>query len=169
MGDRGQQGPALQLVVFGIDGQRYGLPLAEVERVLPMVAVSPLPEAPPVARGVINLHGRVVPVVDIRRRFDHPARDYGLTARLLVARTPRRTLALPVDEALGVQEVPHEAVAAPAAVLPGIGRLAGIAALADGLLFIHDLDTFLSLDEERQLDGALAKHRPLSTEDRPTS
>lgn len=149
------QAHLLRLVVFVIGGQRYALSLPAVERVLPMVAVSPLPRAPTVALGVINLHGRVVPVLDIRRRFGLPPRDFGLTAHLLVARTPRRTVALPVDEALGVSEIPAEAVAPAEAVLPGIGHVAGLVALGDGLLFIHDLDTFLSLDEERQLTEAL--------------
>jgi purine-binding chemotaxis protein CheW len=62
---------------------------------------------------------------------------------------------LPVDEILGVQEVPSENVTLPDAVLPGTGLVAGIAALSDGVLLIHDLDTFLSLDEEQRLTEAL--------------
>ena len=144
----------LQLVVFIAEGQRYALPLLTVQRVLPMVAVSPLPKGPAIALGVINLHGQVVPVLDIRRRFGLPPRDYGLTGHLLVARTSRRTLALAVDEALGVSEVAGEAVTQPDAVLPGIGHVAGIVTLSDGLLFIHDLEGFLSLDEEQRLTEA---------------
>lgn len=157
--DPALQSPVLRLVIFSLDGQRYSLPISTAERVLPMIAVSPLPQAPAVALGVVNLHGKVVPVLDIRRRFGFPARDYGLAAHLLLARTSRRTLALPVDEVLGVQEVAAEAVTPPDAVLPGIGHVAGIVALADGLLFVHDLDTFLSLDEERQLTEALEEMR----------
>ena len=145
----------LPLVVFTLDGQRYGLPLDAVERVLPMVAISPLPRAPAIALGVINLHGRALPVLDIRRRFGLPSREYGVDARLLVARTIRRTMALPVDEVFGVREVRAETVAPPDAVLPGLAQVAGIAALPDGLLFIYDLDAFLSLDEEQRLAGAL--------------
>ena len=143
------------LVVFGIEGQRYALPLHAVERVLPMVAVSPLPQAPAVALGVMNLHGQVLPVLDLRRRFGLPPRDYGLTARLLVTRTGRRILALAVDEVLEVREVTPETITRPDAVLPGIGHLAGIVALVDGLLFIHDLEACLSLDEEQRLATAL--------------
>jgi purine-binding chemotaxis protein CheW len=153
--DHAFQGAVLRLVVFVIEEQRYALPLAAVERILPMVAVSPLPEAPAVALGVINVHGQVLPVLDIRRRFGLPPRDYDLRSHLLLARTSRRTLALPVDEVLGVSEVAAEAVAPPDAILPGIGHVAGIVALADGLLFIHDLDAFLSLDEERRLTESL--------------
>lgn len=158
---RGATAAALQrpvsLVVFRLEGQRYAFQTFAVERVLPMVALAPLPKAPAVTLGVINLHGTVIPVLDIRLRFGFPPRDYGITAHLLVARTSRRTLAVPVDEVVGVQEVTVDTVTAPAAVLPGIGHVAGIVALADGLLFIHDLDTFLSLEEERELTTALER------------
>lgn len=147
--------PGLKLVVFAAESERYALRLPVVERVLPMVAVSPLPKAPAVALGVINLHGTVVPVLDIGRRLGLRPREYGLTAHLLVARTSGRIVAFPVDEVLGVSEVAAEAITPPAAILPGIGHVEGIVALADGLLFIHDLERFLSLDEERRLDEAL--------------
>lgn len=149
------QSLVLQLVVFVIEEQQYALPLPAVERVLPIVAVSPLPQAPPIALGVINLHGKVLPVLDVRRRLGFPPRPYGLAAHLLVARTRRRTLVLPVDEVLGVRAVAADAVTSPDAVLPGIGHVAGLVTLADGLLFIHDLEAFLSLDEERRLTGAI--------------
>lgn len=145
----------LNLVVFDLEGQRYALRLAAVERVLPMVFVAPLPKAPAIALGVINFHGAVVPVVDIRRRLGFPSHDYDLTAHLLVARTSHRRLAVPVDQVLGVSEITAEAVMLPDAVLPGVAHVAGIVALADGLLFVHDLDTFLSLDEEQQITEAL--------------
>jgi purine-binding chemotaxis protein CheW len=153
--DPGPQSSALQLVVFVVEGQRYGLPVAAVERVLPMVAVSLLPQAPAITLGVINLHGQILPVLDLRRRFGLPPRVYGLAARLFVVRTSRRTLALPVEEVLGVQDVAREAATPPEAVLPGIEHLSGIVALADGLLFIHDLEACLSLEEEGQLSQAL--------------
>jgi purine-binding chemotaxis protein CheW len=143
------------LVVFDLDGQRYGLPVAAVDRALPMVSVSLLPQGPAIALGVINLHGQVLPVLDLRRRFRLPSCEYGLNARLLVVRTSRRVLALPVDEVLGVREVAMEAVAPPEAVLPGIEHVSGIVALADGLLFIHDVEACLSLEEEQQLTQAL--------------
>jgi purine-binding chemotaxis protein CheW len=151
----GLEGPSLALVVFDVDGQRYALHLAAVERAIPMVAVSPLPDAPAIALGVINLHGTVIPVVDLRRRLGCPPRDYGLTTHLLVARTKHRRLAVPVDQVLGVREVAATSVTRPDAVLAGLAHVSGIVALSDGLLFIHDLDGFLSLDEGRQLAEAM--------------
>lgn len=89
----------LDLVVFVIDGQRYALSLGAVERVLPMVAVSPLPAGPAIALGVINVHGTIVPVVDVRRRFGLPARDFGVTRswrKTSAARSRRGTKGTPV-------------------------------------------------------------------------
>jgi len=146
---------SLQLVVFRLEAQLYALPLDAVERVLPMVAVSSLPQAPSLVLGVINWHGQVVPVLDLRRRLGYPACEYGLGAHLLVARTPLRRLALPVDAVLDVWAVAATAVTAPQSVLPGISHVAGTVALGDGLLFIHNLDTCLALEEERQLTVAL--------------
>lgn len=145
------------LVLFSLDGQRYGLPLAAIERVLPMVSVSPLPGCPNAVLGAVNVHGDVIPVLDIRRRLGLHAGDYGPAARLLVARTKHRVVALPVDDVSGVAEVPLGSVVPPDAVFPGIGQVSGIAALADGLLLIHDLDTFLSIEEERQMAEALGE------------
>lgn len=146
--------PLIPLVVFVVEGVRYGVPLSSAERAFRMVAVSPLPGSPRVVLGGINLHGRAVAVVDLRRRFGLPARDYGAAARLLVVRTPRRRLAIAADDVLGVAEVDAEAITSRTS-LPGAGPVAGVAALPDGLLIIQDLDAFLTLDEERQLDRAL--------------
>ena len=143
------------VVVFVLEGARYAVPLQATERALRMVAISPLPGAPQMLAGVINLHGRVVPVVDLRRRLGLPPREYGSAAHLLVVKSPRRTLALPADEVLGLRAFPKGAVAPSERVTPGLGAVAGIAALPDGLVFIHDLEAFLTADEERGLDQAL--------------
>lgn len=147
--------PGPRLVVFTVEGNRYAVPLSSVERVLLMVAVQPVPGAPRVVLGAINLAGRVVPVVDLRRRLGLPSREYGLDAHLLIVQTARRTLALTADEAIGLAEVDAASVAPTEVVLPGLGRIAGIAALPDGLLFIHDIEAFLTPEEERELGQAL--------------
>ena len=153
--DSPPRNPFLSMALFRLDEQRYALPLAAVERVLPMVAVSPLPQTPAIALGVINVHGTVIPVLDFRRRVNLPSREIGISGHLLIARTARRTVGLPVDEVLGAMEVDAQTVTGPQTVLPGIGQVTGIATLADGLLFIYDLDAFLSLEEELQLADAL--------------
>lgn len=149
--------PAVQtqgtpLVVFLLDGQRYGLDVERVERVLPQVALAPFPKAPAIVSGVFDLHGRLVPVVNVRRRFRLPERAPGVADQLLVVRSAQRRLALAVDAVEPVIHATPGELTAPDAVVPGLEFVRGIARLPTlGIIFVHDLDRFLSLDEEAQL------------------
>jgi purine-binding chemotaxis protein CheW len=138
----------MNLVAFEIDGRRWALELGTVERVLAMVAIGELPRAPDGVVGAVNVHGEVVPVLDLGARFGLEARERGPEAQLVLARTATRRVAVPVDQALGVLEADVIAEAAP--------PVAGVAALEDGLLVIHDLEAFLSAEQEAQLADALA-------------
>ena len=105
--------------------------------------------------GVINARGRIIPVVDVRKHFRYPAREISVDDRFIIAHTTRRTVALVVDAVLGVRELAAgELVAKPdLSFAPG---LQGVAKMKDGLILIHDLDRFLSLDEESALDAAIS-------------
>ena len=143
------------VVVFTLADQRYGLPLARVKRSIRVVAITPLPEAPPIVLGVIDLAGVIIPVIDIRKRFGHPSRDIHLSDHLIVATTSRRTIALLVDEAKGVIEISSETYSPAEKILPGLKLFDGAGSLMDGLVLIHDLERLLSLDEEASIDRAL--------------
>ncbi len=143
------------VVVLMLDDIRYALALTSVERVVRGVEVTPLPDAPDIVLGVINVQGRVVPVVDIRRRFRLPARAISVGDQLVIAHTPRRCLALLADAVQGVVECPAGDIVIPDDILPDLHYVTGVARLADGLILIHDLDGFLALDEERALEQAL--------------
>ncbi len=149
-----------QVVEVWIEDQRYGLPLERVEQVLPMVWVAPLPKAPEMVVGVINLHGAVLPVLDIRKRFGLPERRWGLTTRLVVVQLAHARIAVPVDEVVGVRD--HFVDVRLPDPLPqsGDGCISGIVGLSDGLLFLCDLEAFLSLDEQHQLTVALDRGTP---------
>jgi purine-binding chemotaxis protein CheW len=151
-----------QLVALRAHGQRWALPLSIVERVVAMVAVSVLPLAPSGVRGAINVHGEIVPVLDLAARFGLPAGERGPDAQLVLARTRRRTVAVEVDEAIGVMAVEPAAIAAGERLPRDLAAapVAGVAALRDGLLVIHDLDAFLTDAEEERLDRALAEAAP---------
>jgi len=153
--EQASQGKVLKLVIFLLDQQRYGLRLECVERVLPMVALNSLPEAPSIALGVFNYHGRIIAALDLRSRFGRPSREARLDDHLLLANTRQQTVALPVDQVRGVQEVAIESVVPARAVLASIGYVEGLVPLSDGLLYIHDLDGFLSIGEREHLARAL--------------
>lgn len=144
-----------QLIGFDLAGQHYGVNLAAVERVVHVVEVAPLPQAPSIVLGVINFSGRIIPVVDLRRRFRLSEKEVGLYDLLIIARTSKRQLAFIVDRVTGVLEYPETEVTAADRIVPGLEYLAGVLKFKDGLIFIHDLERFLSLDEETSLSRAL--------------
>jgi purine-binding chemotaxis protein CheW len=143
------------LVVFTLATQYYALRAAVVERVVRMVEITPVPRAPDIVLGVISIQGRIIPVLNPRKRFRLPEHNIGLHDQLIVAHTARRPVALAVDTVTGVVEYVATAVTAAETVLPSLAYVQGVAQLADGLALIHDLDTFLSLQEEHALDEAM--------------
>ena len=150
------------LIVFALDRQRYALPLPVVDRVVRMVAITPLPKAPDIVLGVVNIQGRVIPVIDMRRRFRLPEREIALTDQLVVAHTVRRPVALVADAVQDVITCAEQSLIAAENILPQVEYVKGVVKLTDGLILIHDLDKFLSLEEESSLDQAL-ENRALET------
>jgi purine-binding chemotaxis protein CheW len=144
-----------QLVVFRLDERRYALPLAVVERVVRAVDVTPLPKASPIVLGAINVHGRVLPVLNVRKRFLMPEREIGPADWFLLAHTARHTVVLVVDESEGVVERTQAEVVLSTQIVPDLDHFPGVLRLDDGLVLIHDLEKFLSLDEARALDEAM--------------
>lgn len=143
------------LVLFSLDSIRYALRLAAVQGAVRAVALTPLPKAPEIVLGVINLRGAVIPVLNIRRRFALTDRPIDLSDHFLIARTARRTVALWVDSVNGVISHPQEAVLEPGQVVPGMAYVEGVMKLGSGLVFIHNLDSFLALPEEEALQKAM--------------
>lgn len=143
------------LIVFVLDRQRYALPLHAVDRVVRMVAITPLPKAPDIVLGVVNYQGRVIPVINMRRRFNLPEKDIALTDQLVVAHTSRRSVALVADAVHDVIAGLAQGLIETENILPGIEYVDGVIKLEDGLILIHDLDKFLSLEEESSLNQAL--------------
>lgn len=154
-GQTTEMGVSLHLVVFGLDGQRYALALDAVERIIRAVEVTPLPGAPAMVLGVIDMEGSILPVFNLRRRFLLPEREIGLDDQILIARATMRRVALVIDEAKGVVEHAVTEITGSASILPSLDLIQGVVQLEDGLVLIHDLEKFLSLEETRALDEAL--------------
>jgi purine-binding chemotaxis protein CheW len=142
-------------VAFTLDEGHYALDLSAVERITQTVEITPLPEAPDIVLGIINIKGKIIPVVNIRRRFRLSEKDIEPTNRLIIARTLKRTVALVVDVVLGVIETAEDRIVKADTVLPGMDYVQGVVKMEDGMILIHDLNKFLSLEEEQTLDNAI--------------
>lgn len=144
-----------QLVVFTLDDQRYALHLPSVERIVRSVEITPLPKAPDIVLGIVNIQGRIIPVVNIRKRFHLPEREINLSDQLIIANTSKRPVALLTEAVNEVIEQSGKRVITSEEILPGIKYIEGVVKLEDGMILIHDLDKFLSLEEEEVLDEAM--------------
>lgn len=147
----------VKLVLFKLGEQRYALPLAAVDRIVRAVEVTLLPNAPSIVLGMIDVAGLILPVLNIRRRFGLTEREVSLDDQFLIAHTARRGVALVIDAALGVIERSQRAIIGSAHIVSGIEQFQGVVRLDDGLVLIHDLEKFLSLDEARALDQAMSQ------------
>ncbi len=147
----------MQIVVFSLANRRHGVSLSAVQRIVRAVEVTPLPKAPEIVAGIINVQGAVMPVIDMRRRFGLAEREIGLGDQIVVAQARRRAVALVVDAVSGVLECSEREIVAARDLVPDLAYVDGVVKLPDGLVLIHDLDAFLSLDEEAALDRALPR------------
>lgn len=145
-----------QFVLWTLDAQRYALPFHLVERVARAVFVTPLPDVPEIVAGIINVHGRVVPVVDIRKRLELPEREILLSDLLMLVKGRRRYMAFFADTVSGVVNFSEEKISSADRISPIMGGVSGVVKLEDGMILIQDIDRFLSLDEEAILDSALS-------------
>lgn len=145
----------VSLVSVAIGEKRVALLASCVAEVVCAVAVVALPKAPEIVEGVINVRGRLVPVLDVRRRFGLSPQPLAPEQHLVVAFAGPREVALRVDRALELVEVDESSIEAAERVVPGAEYVAGIAALPDGLVIIHDLERFLSLDEAAGVDASI--------------
>jgi purine-binding chemotaxis protein CheW len=148
------------LLLFALGEHRFALPAETVVEVVRVVAWAPLPLAPAIVEGVVNVRGTLVPVLDIRARFGNPAVAVDPDQHLIIARAGSRVVALRVDRALDLVGIPDGAVEPVERIAPGTRLVAGLARLPDGVLVIHDLERFLSLEEAARLDAALSGAAP---------
>lgn len=146
---------SLDVLVFELSGHRYALPCADVREIARAVSMAPLPRAPEIVEGVVNVHGAVIPVLDLRLRFRLPPKELAHTDHLIVASTGERTFALRADRALDLVRLDPEQIDRSIRDMPGVAHVAGVATTDEGMVLVHDLRTFLSATEAWALDRAL--------------
>jgi purine-binding chemotaxis protein CheW len=144
-----------EILLFKIGGARYGLLSADVHELIRAVAIVSLPRAPVIVEGLINLRGRVVPVLDIRSRFGAPKKPLEPSDHMIVAFAGTGLVAIRVDQATELVRLDERHIEAAKRIAPGIEHVAGVARLPDGLVLIHDLRTFLTEAEALALNEAL--------------
>ena len=146
-------------MVFTLDEQQYALRLEAVERIVRAAAITPLPKAPDIILGILDIQGEIVPVFNIRKRFRQPEREIRPEDQFIIANARSMKVALVVDAAQSVVEDAEPGRTAKDDILSGMEYIDGVTRTEDGLVLIHDLDKFLSFEEEKHLLQALDKGR----------
>ncbi|HEU0013693.1 MAG TPA: chemotaxis protein CheW [Longimicrobium sp.] len=146
--------PQVQLVTFRVGGQEFGLDVFSVQEILPWRGVTAVPRAPAFVEGVLDVRGSVVPVVDLRRRFElvDPAHDED--TRIVLVEYGGDRLGLVVDAVTEVLRVPETAISPPPSYIKGLAAefVRGIVRLDERLVILVDMDRVLSSQERIALE-----------------
>jgi purine-binding chemotaxis protein CheW len=143
-----------QLVVFEVAGESYGVEIGRVQEIDRLQAITKVPQVPPFVEGIINLRGRITPVVDLRKRFALPPAEATARTRVVVVKTNEEWVGVIVDAVSEVLRVPGDAIEPPSSMVASseTAYVRGIAKLQERLVILLDLDRVL--DKDFQL-GAL--------------
>lgn len=138
-------GPELHLLTFTLDGEEFGIPVTQVREVIRVAEITRVPQAPPHVRGVANLRGRVLAVIELRSRLGLPPADLTARSRVVVVELGDRVLGLLVDAVLQVTKVPEASVVpAPEEVVTAdADYVTGVARWQSRLLILLDLEKAL--------------------------
>jgi purine-binding chemotaxis protein CheW len=147
----------VQLVVFELGGERFGVEIERVHEIIRRPDVTQVPRAPEFVEGVINLRGRIVPVVSLRNRFGFPPREATRSTRVVVVEVGGATIGMVVDAVAEVARVSEAAIEPPAAIVSSLNNefLRGIAKRSDDLIVLLDLERVLGAEARGQV-AALA-------------
>ena len=148
---------SVRLVTFRLGDDLFAAPIEAVERVLRYQAPRAVPNLPPWIGGVIEYADRIVPVIDLRKRFELPATPNTANMRLLVLTTDGQWTAVLVDAVLDVRTVLASEVVPPPALFRGLSAeyLRGVIRRDDRLVIMLDSERLLSATERLVLVGAV--------------
>ncbi len=147
-------GKDLHLVGFRVGGETFAVPIALVHEIVRVPEITAVPEAPECIEGVINLRGKIIPVVDLRKRFGEAAVSRGKKNRILVAEVEGKLVGLMVDAASEVLKLPPSEIEAPPNVFESdeLNYVTGVGKLGDRLVILVDLAKVLQRGELKRLN-----------------
>lgn len=150
--ERLSEGTIIQLVSFVLEDVEYGVDILLVHEILRYPEITRLPNAPDFIKGVINLRGNVIPVVDVRKRFGFPKGKITDLTRIIVIETSDKLVGLMVDNVHQVVRISQNNVDPPSELIEGVSELYiyGIGRLRDRLIVILNLSNILFLEEDQE-------------------
>lgn len=134
-----------QFVTCHVDGEEFAVDILSVQEIIRMVEITKVPKAPSFVEGVINLRGRIIPVLDLRRRLGVPGTERTAQSRIVVVMVRGRAVGLVVDSVSEVLRIPKSAMEPAPALGATVGAefIQGVGRLEDRLLTLLDLKRLL--------------------------
>lgn len=141
-----QEDELLQLVTFSIGEEEFGVDILKVQEIIRTMEITKVPRAQDFVEGVINLRGKVIPIIDLRRRFGLVSKPHDKHTRIIVIEINKMIVGFVVDSVSEVLRIPASTVEPPPPVVAGLESeyINGVGKLHDRLLILLDLDKLLS-------------------------
>ena len=142
-------GDLIQLVTFHIGEEEFGVDILAVQEIIRLMQITMVPHAPVFIEGVINLRGKVIPIIDLRRRFGLVPKAHDKNTRIIVIEINNIIVGFVVDAVSEVLRIPASTVEPPPPVVAGVDSdyISGVGKLQDRLLIMLDLDKLLSSED----------------------
>lgn len=142
----------IQLVSFNLEKEEYGINVLMVREIIRMLSITRVPNTPAYVEGVINLRGKVIPIISLRKKFDLMEAEYDKRTRIMVMEVVGEMMGFIVDEVSEVIRISEKEIQPPPPVVAGGVEhecMAGVINQADRLLVLLDLEKMFSADERR--------------------
>jgi purine-binding chemotaxis protein CheW len=154
-----------QLVIFDVTNEAFGVDIGTVREIIRMQDITRVPGVPDFVKGVINLRGKVIPVVDLRRKFGFPLAEQTKENRIVVIGVNEQDIGVIVDAVTEVLRIPVESVVPPNSVISTADSeyLIGIAKLDKRLIILLDMAKILSRAETISLSAVLTAAKGTKT------
>lgn len=143
----------MQLVTFNLGKEEFAVPILQIQEINRLVDITKVPRSPDFVEGVINLRGKVIPIIDLRKRFGLPQAELGKYARIVVVNMDGRMVGLIVDSVSEVLRLSEDAIEPAPPVVAGIDSeyIRGLGKLDGRLLIMLDLSKILTKEEKKEL------------------
>lgn len=147
---KGEGADQLQLVTFEVGAEQFAIDILAVQEINRMMQITKVPQSPPCLEGVINLRGRIIPVIDLRKRFGMEASSRDEDCRIVVVEVQTRVLGFIVDRVNEVLRVDSTIVDAAPSMTTTVDRdfIRGVAKLTSGLVILLDISKLLSAEAQ---------------------
>lgn len=147
----------LQLVSFKIENEEFGVDILRVQEINKLTNITKVPNTSDFIEGVINLRGRIIPVVNLRTRLGIPKKENDKNTRIVVVELTNNTIGFLVDAVSEVLRIPKNITEQPPELVTGVDTkyITSVAKLEDRLLILLDLEKLLTVDQTQEVESVL--------------